>query len=96
MLLDNFEGCVEPTPGQSVVLRQLQPRLQPELRFAARVLDVDVGPWLFELPITPLSALWQFYTGPVHGGRVLWPGSAKGSRGGAVGPPDQDMAEKAG
>src|SRR3990172_3054618 len=47
MLLDNPEGCVDPTAGQSVILRQLQPGLQPELCFAAGVLDVHVAPWLF-------------------------------------------------
>ena len=47
MLLDKFGGCVDPTPGQSVVLRQLLPRIQPELCFAAGVLDVHVRPWLF-------------------------------------------------
>src|SRR3990172_2600973 len=47
MLLNNPEGCGDPTAGQSEVLRQLQPRLQPELCFAAGVLDVHVRPWLF-------------------------------------------------
>ncbi len=47
MLLDNLEGCIDATAGQSVILGQLQPRLQPELCFAAGVLDMHVCPSLF-------------------------------------------------
>jgi hypothetical protein len=54
MLLDNPEGCLDPLPGQSVVLRQLQARAQPELCFTAGVLDMHVRPRLFagkEVPV---------------------------------------------
>ena len=47
MVPDNPENCVDPTGGQSVVLRQLYAGVQPELCFAAGMLDVHVGPWLF-------------------------------------------------
>jgi hypothetical protein len=33
--------------GKAEILRKLDPRLQPELRFPLRRLDMDVNPWLF-------------------------------------------------
>ncbi len=119
MLLNNPESCVDPFAGQSVVLRQIHAGVQPELCFAAGVLDVHVGSWLFageevkpvapnsqngrthdscmsSLPITSPSGLRRFYTGPVPGGRVMWPGGEPGSRGTTLDSAEHDVVGDAG
>ena len=66
------------------------------LCFAAGVLDMHVRPGLFELPITSPSDLWPFYTGPVPGERVLWPGSAQATEGAVLDSPQFDVMQDAG
>ena len=59
VLLNRAQCSVEAARTQPVVLRQLQARSQPELRFTGDMLDMDVGPRFFtgeEIePIAPYS-----------------------------------------
>jgi hypothetical protein len=47
MLQDQSKSARDAPPTQTVILRQLNSRLQPELRFTLCVIDMHVHPCLF-------------------------------------------------